>query len=497
MTAPRGARRPALVRAFLPLVALALLAAVAPRAARAGAERLEGPPPWRTGGSIGFTVDAVARPDSGRQVLEVGIRIPPGTLARLARDESGRAVVQADVRVRGRYGARTQDASQTFDLAPRDSSRGLGRVIVMRFPAAPGPCRVDVKLTDMLSHRASLLSGRNAHEDAEVSGEYEIPKPQNGRVLSHLDFLWPHPDSTAGSVFEHGGEVRIPNPDRLYGLFADRMQAAFSASARPGDTRPWHWVARVFAADGQGVAQRESTLVAGAPLDGEVTFDLSSEPAGGYDLELKAWQEGDPTALTRRERFSVAWQADSWLHSAAQMNDEAHFLLQAGAEEDFVRMQPGEQEALLDEFWRMRDPTPDTAYNEALETFRARVRHANATYTRAGIERGMFSDMGRTYIRYGEPSEILRQVIPAGESTLETQLQQILNDEDRQPLDVQQKGLGGDMRPFEVWIYEGDIPLPPDADPREDQRGRSKRRLLFLFVDEQGIGLYRLRYSTE
>ena len=62
--------------------------------------------------------------------------------------------------------------------------------------------------------------------------------------------------------------------------------------------------------------------------------------------------------------------------------------------------------------------------------------------------------------------------------------------------DVHQKGLGGDMRPFEVWIYEGDIPLPPDADPSVSEN-RRYRKLVFLFVDEQGLGDYRLRYSTE
>ncbi len=442
-------------------------------------------------------MDAAARPDSAGLVLEVSIRIPPATLARLARDDDGQARVQADVQVRGRYGAKKQAASHEFLLEPRDSSRGLGRVIEMRFPAAPGPCRVTVRLTDLLSRRPTLFGGRDAHEKAELAGDFEIPKPQDGRTMSQIQFLWPFPDTTAGAVFERRGRTVLPNPDRLYGLFADRMVAGFSARGRPGDGRPWHWVARVYDAKGGGVAQQDSTMAGGKPFFAETSFDFSSEPAGGYDLEIKLWQEGDSTAMTRRERFSVGWQVDTWLHSAARANDEAHFLFQASTEDDFVRMQPGEQEALLDEFWRMRDPTPDTAYNEALETFRARVRHANAVFTRSGLERGMFTDMGRVYIRYGEPSEILKQVIPAGESTLEQELQQIMMTEDRQPTDVQQKGLGGDMRPYEVWVYEGDIPLPPDADPRAESRGRAKRRLLFLFVDEQGTGLYRLRYSTE
>ena len=445
---------------------------------------------------MGFTLDATARPDSAGLTLDVCLRVPPGTLAQLAHDESGQSRLLAEIRVRGRYGAKLQQASREFTLAPEDSSGGLGRVIVMRFPAAPGGCQVSAKLTDMLSHRTALFGGR-AHEEAELAGELEVPRPQDSRDLSHVLFLWPRPVAAEGAVFEHAGRTQVPNPDRLYGLFAQELRAGFVARGRPGDERPWRWVARVFDAGGEGVAQQESTGVAGRELDAEVSFDLSGEPAGAYELELKAWQEGDPVALQRRQRFSVGWQPDTWLRSAADANDEVHFLLESEAEEKFVLMHPGEQEAYLEDFWRRRDPTPETAFNEALETFRARVRHANATFSRAGLERGMFSDMGRVYVRYGEPAEVLHQVIPAGESTLERQLQELLYTEDRQPLDVQQKGLGGDMRPFEVWVYEGDIPLPPDADPRASVRGRSKRRLLFLFVDDQGTGLYRLRYSTE
>lgn len=474
---------------------LALLAGAT--SLQAATERLEGPPPWRAGGRLGFTVDAAARPDSAGLSLEIGIRIPPATLARLGRDEAGEAQLRAEVRLRGRYGSRNQQASQAYVLEPETDSQGQGRVIVMRFPAAPGPCRVNVKLTDLLSRHPTLLGGRNAHLEAEVAGELEIPRADQGRELSNVQFLWPRGDSTASAVFERGGRWIIPNPDRLYGLYAEQLRAGFSARGRAGDTRPWHWVARVFDAQGGGVAQRESTAAATGRLDAEVVFDLSGEPAGGYDLELKAWQEGDAAALQRRQRFSIGWQSDTWVNGAAETNDEAHFLFPAAAEEDFVRLHPGEQEALLEEFWKRRDPTPETAYNEALETFRERVRHANTVFTRPGFERGMFTDMGRVYVRYGEPFEILRQVIPAGESTLESQLQEILMTEDRQPIDVAQKGLGGDMRPFEVWVYEGDIPLPPDADPTEPARGRTKRRLLFLFVDDQGTGIFRLRYSTE
>jgi GWxTD domain-containing protein len=135
--------------------------------------------------------------------------------------------------------------------------------------------------------------------------------------------------------------------------------------------------------------------------------------------------------------------------------------------------------------------------NEAYLRFRERVEFANEQYAQHGIEKGMFSDMGRVYIRYGAPFDILHQVIPAGDQTLTRALQAIIATEERAMGDVNMKGPGGDQRPFEVWLYEGDIPTPFDVEPGLTPGYIAKRKLLFLFVDEQGLGTYTLRYSTE
>jgi GWxTD domain-containing protein len=159
-------------------------------------------------------------------------------------------------------------------------------------------------------------------------------------------------------------------------------------------------------------------------------------------------------------------------------------------------MNPGEQESFLTAFWLKRDPTPGTGRNEAREEFMRRIDLANRAYGARASVSGMFSDMGRVFIRYGEPSEVLKQVVPSGDNTLTEVIRQLSLSEDREVGEVHQKGLGGDMRPYEVWIYEGDIPLPPDTDPTIE-RNQRRQRLIFLFVDDQGTGDYRLRYSTE
>jgi GWxTD domain-containing protein len=448
--------------------------------------------PWRVGGRVGFTLDAYTMPESAGKVLEIALRVPPATVEQLSRDGAGGAQLRADFKVKARGGTLT--ATQTFAISPGDSAGGQGHVIVARFPARPGEQDVQAKLTDLVSKKP----GPAANWSQTISGNVSVPAAQAGRELSDVEFLWPAPAGNSSLAFVRNGRTVVPNPDRLYGLMAGELRARFVARGRPNaPPRAWHWIARVFDSAGQGVAQRESTATESESVDTDVSFDLTHEPAGAYTLDIKAWQEGDPGALERRSSFSVGWQPDTWLRNAADVADDVHFLLSASAEEQFAVMPPGAQEALLQAYWARRDPTPETAFNEAYAEFRARVDHANETFTRPGAAKGMFTDMGRVYIRYGEPSEISKQVIPAGNETLTQEVEHIIETETRPPDDVHSPGPGGDMRPFEIWTYEGEIPMPLDVDPHETNRGHVARRLLFLFVDEQGTGVYRLRYSTE
>jgi len=108
----------------------------------------------------------------------------------------------------------------------------------------------------------------------------------------------------------------------------------------------------------------------------------------------------------------------------------------------------------------------------------------------------MFTDMGRVFVRYGEPSDIEHEVIPTGDETLRQVLEELTYTENREIGGIHPQGLGGDQRPYEVWVYEGTIPTPLDVDPNGPRNVRHKR-LVFLFVDDQGHGDYRLRYSNE
>jgi GWxTD domain-containing protein len=458
-----------------------------------------GPPPWRVGGPLGFTVDAASFPDSNGSALEIYLRLPPSTIATLERSEKEAVSrLRVTVRLRNRFGAFQHEATQEFTIAPGDSE-GFGRVVVLRFPTKSGGYRMEVKLEDVLSRKRGLAYiGRNVAQSATVQGELTVPEASGDKRLSDLEFIWSRASGQT-LAFRHASSDSgvLPNPDRLYGLLEDQVRAQFIATSQ-GPPREWHWRARLLDAEGKALLQTDTTLVGSRELLQEVEMNVSTQPAGVYELEIQVWRDGELTPLVRRGRFSVAWQQSSWWRNPRDVEDDVHFLLDAAEEEEaFARMSPGEQEAFLENYWRERDPTPSTAVNEARAQFALRVQHANQTWTRANLGKGMFTDMGRVYIRYGEPDEILRQVVPAGDQTLTQLVQSIDAAEDRPTGDVETRAVGGDMRPFEVWVYEVTRDRSTTKKPDAKTGPSTRKRLLFLFVDEQGYGDYRLRYSTE
>lgn len=461
------------------------------------ADELTGPLPWRVSGRLGFTVDAAAFPDSASDLLEIYCRLPPTTIVSLTRSDRGDARLKLTVTLHNRFGARHHQAMQEFAVLPSDTG-GFGKVVLLRLPVKSGAYTMDVKLEDPLSRKRGLAYvGRKVAQSASISGEIVVPDPSTGRRLSDIEFVW-GAATDSGAAFRHAGSDTgfLPNPDRLYGLLAPDLRGHFVV--RSDAQASWRWRARLLDSGGHEVARQESSAV-GRAVGHVVSMDVSTMPAAGYELEIQVWREGDTSPMIRRGRLSVAWNRTSWWRNPRDIEDEVHLLLDREDEEEkFGRMSPGEQEAYLEAFWRERDPTPSTAENEARVEYFKRVTHANETWTRsAALGKGMFSDMGRVYIRHGEPDEILRQVIPTGDQTLQQVLQQIDASEDRPTGDVEAKGLGGDIRPFEVWVYEVERGATITTKPDPRAGGNTRKRLTFLFVDEQGYGDYRLRYSTE
>src|SRR5215213_5227742 len=124
-----------------------------------------------------------------------------------------------------------------------------------------------------------------------------------------------------------------------------------------------------------------------------------------------------------------------------------------------------EREKFIEDFWRSRDPDPDTEENEFKQQFFERVAYVNEHFSSG--KPGRLTDRGRIYIKFGKPDEV--ESHPAGGSYERPSYE---------------GGGSTSTYPFEKWFY------------RHIPNVRSGVEL--EFVDPTGSGEYRLaRNSNE
>jgi GWxTD domain-containing protein len=102
------------------------------------------------------------------------------------------------------------------------------------------------------------------------------------------------------------------------------------------------------------------------------------------------------------------------------------------------------RDSLVADFWRQRDPDPETPANQLREEFYRRVAYSDMRFASASANKtGWETDRGRIYIKYGPPREVHHQMAEQG------------------------------APPYEIWLY-------PDLD------------LHFIFRDKTGSGEFEL-----
>ena len=65
-----------------------------------------------------------------------------------------------------------------------------------------------------------------------------------------------------------------------------------------------------------------------------------------------------------------------------------------------------EMKANFDEYWKTKDPTPITPFNEAMSQYFSRVDYAFFNFQSISQIDGAKTDKGKIYILYGKPDKI-------------------------------------------------------------------------------------------
>jgi len=168
----------------------------------------------------------------------------------------------------------------------------------------------------------------------------------------------------------------------------------------------------------------------------------------------KATPPVDPSEKVRNVKAEPGKVYKNWIEKDVQyiITDEEKKAFKALATDD-------ERENFIENFWRRRDPNPDTEENEYREEYYERIAYANEHFA-SGIP-GWKTDRGRVYIAWGKPDSI--ESHPSGGAY------------DRPSYEG---GGSTSTYPFETWFYRH---LDGVGDGLEIE-----------FVDPTGTGEYRL-----
>ena len=144
---------------------------------------------------------------------------------------------------------------------------------------------------------------------------------------------------------------------------------------------------------------------------------------------LFAQDQQDPSNKPRNVKPELKKAYKDWLDKDVTyiITDEERKAFKKLATDD-------ERERFIEEFWRRRDPDPDTDENEFKEEYYERIAYANEHFS-SGIP-GWKSDRGRIWIMYGKPDE--RETHPMGGSYERPSYE---------------GGGSTTTYPFEIWFY--------------------------------------------
>jgi GWxTD domain-containing protein len=349
-----------------------------------------------------FEVDfsSFADSTSGKTRLEVYYKLRNAGFTFVKKEGEYRAGYELEIFVTGPDGreaasrrAREEFSVKTYDQTQSEESF---RVNAAHFALFPDDYKVKVQVTDQASGEVSATS-RKVH----------LPDYRRGPLAaSGLVLIGDFADSAELPLFKKEGRTVIPSVSRIFGppdsalnfyfeIYRNRdgldsCQAAFEVTQRYHGT----WV-------------RETLRVAleKSPVPVFADLPVGQLPPGDYRLKL-ALREGKKELAHQEADFRINWNWKAALtHNFPDVLEILSYFSRESDLKTLKKAPPEKRAETWEGFWKERDPTPATEENEARREFERRVRFTDAYFSHMGLP-GWKSDMGKIYIRYGDPDQV-------------------------------------------------------------------------------------------
>ncbi|GEM_PF-611452 len=315
-----------------------------------------------------------------------------------------------------------QILSDTPTVEPDDTSSIGG---IFSFDLFPGDYSVAFEVTDPETKRSLRNDSTKvavrplATDSVDVSDILLISpvKSDRSRTFSPLNYGGAIPFGRQGDFY---CQISWPDTQRLPSVVysisrVDReneeRQIVLRDSLPPGSLRPAAALQIQRGANGFHYDETDNRLP--HTLSARWHIDADTLEQGTYAMELTVRAGSD--VKTVNHSFTIRWigMPSSLGFFPMAISAMQHVL----GEEEFKTLKSAaaqKQRKLFTEYWKKRDATPRTAYNEVMEEYLRRVDHAARTFGTLRDENGIKSDRGKAYILYGPPTTIERKLLPAG-----------------------------------------------------------------------------------
>lgn len=407
----------------------------------------ESPPPGTSAGRPRFSVDATLQlGESGQPTVRLDYRL---SRSELLFERTPPAGYRAAYEVRVIFFREKKKLQVTGDTYTRElraptysETRQRDEDISdhLDFQVPPAKYRIEVAITDLVAER---ISG--------TAIPFEVPSTPPGLV-------W-FSDLSLGTV-EHAPGASgvsaprfVPNPSRRYGenivAFATAGEIFDRRGGSVGDST-YRIYYKVASETGEQVVAGDTTFTRVAERTSFLLRPrLVNVGAGTYRIIVAlnvppkpGGKDAKDSTIRRDKGFEVDQSRATLGFQSAQSVEVLRYIGTQQEIDEISRLSDEDaRKAYWEAFWKRRDPTPETPENEARDAFYQRVQYANQHFTTGGP--GWKTDMGRIYIVYGRPDEVVRN-----------------------PFNF-------DRPPEEIWYYYRD-------------------RRTFVFVDRDGFGRYEL-----
>lgn len=390
-------------------------------------------------GALSFLADTWTLPGpAGEPEVLIGIGLSNSALHFVRTDEGRwRSAYSVAVRLEGEGEAIERSWDRTVDVASFDETLLTGETIVFQatLEVPPGEYDFTLRTTD-----------QGTRDSGVVETRIEVPEHESEPALGPPVLLKVYHDTAEGVEW-------VVHPSHFYESAPDRLQFLVQVGDVL-DAGPLPYAVRAVLYEALGDDASEADSVGGwsgtlsTHDDGTARAFASMSDLearfGEFTLRVMLENEsGDEIARSQTSLLvagSSAWIVDNWDDALSLIKYEA-----TSGEIDILEdlEDPEARIAGWNCFWKIRDPIPATATNEAFRQYLTRVQTANEQWT-STLRPGYLSDRGRVYITLGAPDQIDRNPFPRG------------------------------SHPFEVWRYE---------------RGR---QFEIVFTDRIGFNNYQL-----